>query len=106
MYWADCVQTAPYIINRLPTPVLNNKTPFEVLFGKKPSYAHLKIFGCLAFAYNPQRTTDKFEPRGVPCVFLGYSDTEKGYSLLSMLTQRCFVSRDMRFVEHVFPFQK
>ena len=104
MYWGDCVQTATHIIDRLPTPVLSNKTPFEVLFGKKPCYAHLKIFGCLAFLYNPQRTTDKFEPRGVLYVFLGYSNAQKGYRLLIMLTHRCFMSRDVRFLEHVFPF--
>lgn len=79
---------AVYIINRLPTPVLDNKTPYECLYGDLPDYSVMKIFGCLAFSTNPTHTTDKFDPRGVPCVFLGYPALQKGYRLLNLLTMQ------------------
>lgn len=103
-YWGDCVLAAIHIINRLPTTVLHHKTPYEALFQTPPSYDHMKVFGCLAFASNPTFPTDKFSPRGVPCVFLGYPSTQKGYNLLNLLTQYPFVSRDVTFHEHIFPF--
>lgn len=34
-FWLEAFQTACYLINRLPTPVLSNKSPFQVLFNKK-----------------------------------------------------------------------
>jgi hypothetical protein len=37
---------AAYILNRTPTKTLSWKTPFEMAYGKKPSLAHLKIYGC------------------------------------------------------------
>lgn len=30
-YWGDCMLTAAFITNRLPTPLLHNQTPYEVL---------------------------------------------------------------------------
>lgn len=92
---------AVHIINRLPTDVLNNKTPYELLHKKTPEYAHPKVFGCLAFASNADTHQDKFTPRGVPCAFLGYPSTQKGYRLLNLLTVKIFVSRDVTFHEHI-----
>lgn len=102
--WGDCVLTAVHLINRLPTPLLDNKTPYEVLYKEQPTYDHLRVFGCLAIASNPIVTTDKFAARGLPCVFLGYPPTKKGYRLLNLSTMTEFLSRDVKFHEEIFPF--
>jgi hypothetical protein len=48
-FWVDCILTFAHIINRIPTPNLSNKSPYELLFSKPPSYNHLKVFGCFVF---------------------------------------------------------
>lgn len=70
-FWGDCVLTVVHLINRWTTPVLQNKTPYEMLYEESPTYDYLKDFGCLAFAYNPTFTSDKFASRCVLCVFVG-----------------------------------
>lgn len=65
-YWGDSVLTATHIINRLPSPVIGNISPYEKLHEKKPNYSHMRTFGCLAIAYNPATQRDKFSARGVP----------------------------------------
>ena len=31
-FWTNCVLTAAFLINKTPTPLLHNKTPFELLY--------------------------------------------------------------------------
>ncbi|KAL8121683.1 hypothetical protein AgCh_018423 [Apium graveolens] len=93
-FWEDCVLVATHITNRLPTPLLKNKTPYELLYKKEPNYGYMRSFGCLAFAHNPGREKDKFKAKGTPCIFIGYSAKQKGYKLQNLLTGTSFVSRD------------
>lgn len=102
-FWGEAVLTAAYIINRLPSSVLGNKTPYELLYNEPIDYAILKYSGCLCFVVNPTHSSDKFAPRGVPYVFVGYPPTQKGYRLLDLSTMQLFVSRDVTFNETVFP---
>ena len=88
----------------MPSAVIGNLSPFEVLYGIKPHYAHLKTFGCLCYASTLKRQRDKLQPRAKPCVFLGYPYGQKAYKLLDLDSKHIFTSRDVRFHEHIFPF--
>lgn len=101
--WGDCILTAAYITNRLPTLILHNKTSYEILHKTKPDYSLMKVFGCLAFAYNPSLTKKKFQARGVPCVMMGYAANKKGYKHLNLKAKAMFVSRDdVKFQESIY----
>lgn len=105
-FWGDCILTAAYIINKLPTKVLENRTPHEILLGKIPSYNHLKVFGCLAYVHDNVGNKEKFGERGKPCVFLGYPMGQKGYKFFNLKEEKFYVSRNATFVENIFPFGK
>lgn len=102
--WGECVSTAAYLINRTPSPNLNNCSPYELLYDQAPAYEMMKVFGCLCYAATtpPQRT--KFSPRASRCVFLGYPFGCKGYKLFDLDNKVFITSRDVTFREDVFPF--
>ena len=54
-FWGECVLAAVHLINRTPSPLLQNKTPYEMLFGTPPSYNVIRTFGCLYFGQNQQK---------------------------------------------------
>ncbi|RVW81703.1 Retrovirus-related Pol polyprotein from transposon RE1 [Vitis vinifera] len=103
-FWAECVSTVVHIINRLPTPLLSRQTPFERLYGKLPSYSHIRVFGCLAYATNVL-VPHKFAPRAKRCIFLGYPVGQKAYKLYDLDTHQMFTSRDVVFHETIFPYE-
>lgn len=43
------------------------------------------------------------QSRSQPCIFLGYSTTQSAYRCYDPITKKLYLSRHVRFVEHVFP---
>ncbi|KAI3507425.1 hypothetical protein L1887_22411 [Cichorium endivia] len=103
-FWGECIETATYIINRLPSKVLKNQTPYEIVFGHKPDYEHMRTLGCLAYYSSIETGGDKFEFRGRPGVFMGYPQGTKGFKILDIEHGRMAISRDVKFAETNFPF--
>ncbi|KAK8935837.1 hypothetical protein KSP39_PZI013998 [Platanthera zijinensis] len=98
-FWGEATITAVYVLNRAPTKALTNLTPYEALYGEKPSIAHLKVFGCIAYAHRTAGRDDKLEETSIKCIFLGYSDQTKGYRLLDPKSNKLIISRDAIFHE-------
>ncbi|KAG8501038.1 hypothetical protein CXB51_003111 [Gossypium anomalum] len=102
--WGEAVLTACYLINRMPSKVLNFQTPLNTLLKAFPLFRvpnlPAKIFGCKAFIHNHQPNQSKLDPRAHTYIFIGYSPTQKGYKCYSPTLCRMFVSRDVTFFEN------
>lgn len=102
--WVKTFRTATFTINRLPTPILDDASAFEVLYGRVPSYDIFHPFGCLCFPFLSDYNPYKFATRSVPCVFLGYSATYKGFQYFDCTSHRVYISRHVQFVDNIFPY--
>lgn len=102
--WGEAVLTASYLINRMPSKVLDFHTPLDVFRNYFPLTSvsadlPLKVFGCTAFVHE-HKHLDKLDPRAIKCVFTGYSPTQKGYRCFEPKSKRIFVTMDVTFVEN------
>ena len=102
-FWVDAFSTATYIINRLPTPLLGGKSPFELLYGHSPHYENFHPFGCRVYPCLRDYMPNKLSPRSIPCIFLGYSPSHKGFRCLDPTTSRLYITRHAQFDETHFP---
>lgn len=104
-FWPHAFLTAVYLINRMPTRVINNVSPFQKLHGTEPNYLKLRVFGSLCYPWLRPYNSTKLQSKSSPCVFLGYSTNQSAYKCMDVKTSRIYVTRHVQFVENVFPFQ-
>ena len=105
--WGEAVLTATYLINRMPSRVLNFSTPLHVLKHLFPhirlySDLPLKVFGCIVFVHK-SKVTSKLDLKAEKCVFIGYSPSQKGYKCYNPDTKKtclfgCHISRKSRII--------
>ncbi|XP_068666655.1 uncharacterized protein [Aristolochia californica] len=102
-YWGEAITTAAYLINRIPSSVLQFQTPLSVLHKtiSAPAVPNLppKVFGCVAFVHLHKSLRHKLEPRALKCVFVGYAQHQKGYRCYHPPSRKLYVTLDVVFHE-------
>ena len=89
-----------HAINRIPSPIIHNQTPYEYLFGSPPDCHHLRSFGSACFILLQPHKHNKLESRSRLCCFLGYGETQKGYQCYDPISHHLRISRNVVFWEH------
>jgi len=105
-YWSYAISHAIHLINKLPSIILNGKSPYELLHETPPMYLNLKVFGSLCFTCTLENNKTKLQPRSRKCIFLGYKIGIKGYVLLDIMSREIFISKNVIFYENTFPYKE
>uniref|UniRef100_A0AAV1VJN2 Integrase catalytic domain-containing protein n=1 Tax=Peronospora matthiolae TaxID=2874970 RepID=A0AAV1VJN2_9STRA len=103
-FWAEAAMKAIYIKNRLPSPKIDHKTPFEIVYKSKPSVKHMRVFGCRAFILTPREKRLKWDPKAREGIFMGYEEASKAYRVYDIEAGQVVISRDITFDESTFDF--
>ena len=48
-FWAEAINTACHVSNRIFLRAFLNKTSYELRFGRPPKVSHFRVFGCICF---------------------------------------------------------
>ncbi|WVZ63672.1 LOW QUALITY PROTEIN: hypothetical protein U9M48_013286 [Paspalum notatum var. saurae] len=94
-FWAETVNTACYIVNRIFLRAFLGKTSYELRFG---SVKHLRAFGSRCFVLKKAWHLDKFESRCLDGIFLGYASNSRAFRVwileAKQVVETCEVSFD------------
>ncbi|KAI3662213.1 hypothetical protein MP638_002199 [Amoeboaphelidium occidentale] len=104
-FWPYAMQAAVFLLNRsYSRKGVSGKTAFEVIYGYKPDYRHLRVFGCKAVVRIPDVHRSDLEHRAVDCIFVGYN--QRSWKLLELESLKEINSVDVKFHEDEFVSDK
>ncbi|GJW27810.1 retrovirus-related pol polyprotein from transposon TNT 1-94 [Tanacetum coccineum] len=76
-----------------------NKNPYELLHGIKPNVEYFHVFGSLCYPTNNRDDLGKMKPKADIGIFIGYSQTSKGFRIYNRCTKKIMETIHVKFDE-------
>lgn len=94
--WAEAVNTANYIQNRITTKGAEN-IPYFLWNGNKPRVDHFEMFGTKCYVHIPKEKRHKLQNTATQMLFVGYDSEAKAFRCFDPVKRNVVISRDVRF---------
>ncbi|GJZ82946.1 putative ribonuclease H-like domain-containing protein [Tanacetum coccineum] len=98
-FWAEVVNTACYIQNRVLVIKPHNKTPYELFLGRKPALNFMRPFRCPIIILNTIDHLGKFNGKADEGFFVGYSTNSKAFRVFNYKTRIVEENMHVKFSE-------
>ncbi|GJW47226.1 ribonuclease H-like domain-containing protein [Tanacetum coccineum] len=99
-FWAEAVNTACYVQNRVLVTKPHNKTPYELFLGRKPALGFMRPFGCPVTILNTIDHLGKFDGKADEGFFVGYSINSKAFRVFNSRTRIVEENLHVQFSEN------
>ncbi|GJV53682.1 putative ribonuclease H-like domain-containing protein [Tanacetum coccineum] len=99
-FWAEAVNTACYVQNRVLVTKPHNKTPYELFLGRKPALGFMRPFGCPVTILNTIDHLGKFDGKADEGFFIGYSINSKAFRVFNSRTRIVEENLHVQFSEN------
>ncbi|GJU21934.1 retrovirus-related pol polyprotein from transposon TNT 1-94, partial [Tanacetum coccineum] len=99
-FWAEAVNTACYVQNRVLVTKPHNKTPYELLHGRPPSISFMRPFGCPVTILNTLDPLGKFDGKADEGFLVGYSINSKAFRVFNTRTRKVEENLHITFLEN------
>ncbi|GKD13889.1 retrovirus-related pol polyprotein from transposon TNT 1-94 [Tanacetum coccineum] len=83
----EAITTACFTQNRSLILKRHNKTPYELLYNKKPNLSYLYVFGALCYPTNDSEDLSKLQTKADIGIFVGYALTKKVFRIYNTWTR-------------------
>nr|GEW70387.1 hypothetical protein [Tanacetum cinerariifolium] len=99
-FWAEAVNTACYVHNRVLVTKPHNKTPYELLIGREPIISFMRPFGCPVTILNTLDHLGKFDGKAKEGLLVGYSINSKAFRVYNSRTKKVEENLHVNFLEN------
>ncbi|GJT16153.1 putative ribonuclease H-like domain-containing protein [Tanacetum coccineum] len=100
-FWAEAVNTACYVQNRVLVIKPHNKTPYELFLGRKPALGFMRPFGCPVTIINTIDHLGKFDGKADEGFFVRYSINSKAFRVFNSRTRIVKENLHVQFSENI-----
>nr|GEV43083.1 retrovirus-related Pol polyprotein from transposon TNT 1-94 [Tanacetum cinerariifolium] len=97
--WAEAIATVCFTQNRSIIHQQFNKTPYELINGRKPNISFLHVFGALCYPKNDREDIGKLAAKGDIGFFIGYSADSCAYRIFNRRTKKIMETMNVSFDE-------
>src|SRR3954467_4701815 len=97
-FWAEAINTACHIINKVYMHKFLKKTSHELITGKKPNVSYLKVFGAPCYIRDMNHSS-KFSPKAHEGFLLGYGSNSHTYRVYNSHLGKVVETINVRFDE-------
>ncbi|GJS77080.1 retrovirus-related pol polyprotein from transposon TNT 1-94 [Tanacetum coccineum] len=99
-FWAEAINTACYVQNRVLVTKPHNKTPHELLIGIPPNLDFMRTYGCPVTILNTQDLLGKFEGKADEGFLVGYYVNKKAFMVFNTRTRKVEENQHVKFLEN------
>ena len=82
-FWAEAINTACYIHNRVTLKTRTFMTLYELWKVRKPTVKHFHVFGSKCYILADREQRRKLDPKSDEGIFLGYSTNSRAYRVFN-----------------------
>nr|GFC49666.1 retrovirus-related Pol polyprotein from transposon TNT 1-94 [Tanacetum cinerariifolium] len=86
-FWAEAVNTACYVQNKVLVVKPHNKTPYKLFYGRTPTLSFMRPFGCPVTILNTKDHLGKFNGKADKGFFIRYSLNSKAFRVFNSRTR-------------------
>nr|GEY66595.1 hypothetical protein [Tanacetum cinerariifolium] len=99
-FWAEVVNTACYVQNKVLINKSQIKTPYELFNSITPAIGFVRPFGCHVMILNTLDHLRKFNAKGDEDYFIGYSMSSKAFRVFNKRTKKVKENMHVDFLEN------
>ncbi|GKB15594.1 putative ribonuclease H-like domain-containing protein [Tanacetum coccineum] len=100
VFWAEAVNTACYVLNRVLVTKPHNKTPYKLIIGRPPSISFMRPFGCSVTILNTLDPLGKFDGKTEEGFLVGYSVNSNAFRVFNSQTKKVEENLHVNFLEN------